>query len=110
MWNKIAKKYQEQLSYFASLTLEEQYKYGSDIVSNVERYRSVVDLLLINQDKDMIEEKAEEFNQYLNKFYRLYSEDEEYNSQDIMEEQESEMSKEIPDSLKPLDTIEKIIE
>ncbi|MDH7445399.1 glycosyltransferase family 117 protein [Aquimarina sp. 2201CG14-23] len=78
LWNKVAKKYQEQLTYFGSLTLENQYQYAGEIVSNVERYRSVVDLLLINQDRDMIEEKAEEFNRYLRLFTRLYSEDEEY--------------------------------
>ncbi|MFD2564064.1 glycosyltransferase family 117 protein [Aquimarina rubra] len=106
LWNKIAKKYQEQLTYFGSLTLEEQYKYASEIVSNVERYRSVVDLLLINQDRDMIEEKAEEFNRYLRLFTRLYSEDEEYDNQDALEEQERDLEKEFLDSLQSLDTLE----
>ena len=78
LWNKIAKKYQEKLTYFGSLSLKKQYEYASDIVSNVERYRSVVDLLLLNKDKELIEEKAEEFNEYLRLFNRLYSEDEEY--------------------------------
>ncbi|WP_299894948.1 DUF2723 domain-containing protein [uncultured Aquimarina sp.] len=106
LWNKIAKKYQEQLTYFGSLTLENQYQYASEIVSNVERYRSVVDLLLINQDREMIEEKAEEFNRYLRLFTKLYSEDEEYDNQDLLETEEREMQKELQDSQKVLDTLE----
>ncbi|GAA0717089.1 DUF2723 domain-containing protein [Aquimarina litoralis] len=106
LWNKIAKKYQEQLTYFGSLTLKNQYQYASEIVSNVERYRSVVDLLLINQDREMIEEKAEEFNRYLRLFTKLYSEDEEYDNQDLLETEEREMQKELQDSQKVLDTLE----
>jgi len=107
LWNKIAKKYQEQLTYFGSLTLDKQYEYASDIVSNVERYRSVVDLLLINQDKDLIEEKAEEFNKYLRLFTRLYSEDEIYDDEDAIQKQEEALQKELQDSQKVLDTLEK---
>ena len=108
LWNKIAKKYQEQLTYFGSLTLENQYQYASEIVSNVERYRSVVDLLLINQDREMIEEKAEEFNRYLRLFTKLYSEDEEYDNEDLLETEEREMQKELQDSQKVLDTLEEL--
>ncbi len=107
LWNKIAKKYQEKLTYFGSLTLEKQYDYASEIVSNVERYRSVVDLLLINRDRELIEEKAEEFNKYLRLFTRLYSEDEEYNDEDAVQKREEDVQKEFQDSQKILDTLNK---
>ncbi|KAA1245110.1 DUF2723 domain-containing protein [Aquimarina sp. RZ0] len=107
LWTKIAKKYQDQLTYFGSLTLENQYEYANEIVSNVERYRSVVDLLLINKDRDMVEEKAEEFNRYLRLFTRLYSEDEEYDDDAIKQQQEEEaLLKEIQERQKALDTID----
>ncbi|MBP2832534.1 DUF2723 domain-containing protein [Aquimarina sp. U1-2] len=93
LWNKIAKKYQEKLTYFGSLELKEQYRYAEEIVTNVERYRSVVDLLLRNQDREMIEEKAEEFNTYIGLFTRLYSEDEGY-SEEELRKQEEELIKE----------------
>jgi len=108
LWHKIAKKYQEQLTYFGSLTLERQYEFASEIVSNVERYRSVVDLLLINQDTEIIESRAEEFNKYLRLFTRLYSEDEEYDNQEAIEKQEQDLQKEFQNSQKPLDTLENI--
>ncbi|AXT51441.1 DUF2723 domain-containing protein [Aquimarina sp. BL5] len=112
LWNKIAKKYQEQLTYFGSLTLENQYQYASEIVSNVERYRSVVDLLLINQDRDMIEEKAEEFNRYLRLFTRLYSEDEEYDRDQPMTIEEldenNSIGKELLEGAQTIDSLDSI--
>ncbi len=94
LWNKLAKKYQEKLTYFGSLELKDQFRYAEDIVTNVERYRSVVDLLLINQDRDMIEEKADEFNKYLRLFTRLYSADEEYDDEKAIQKQEEDFIKE----------------
>ncbi len=88
LWNKIAKKYQEKLTYFGSLELKEQYRYAEEIVTNVERYRSVVDLLLVNQDREMIEEKADEFNRYIGLFTRLYSEDEGYDEEELRKQEE----------------------
>ncbi len=88
LWNKIVKKYQEKLNYFGSLELKEQYRYAEEIVTNVERYRSVVDLLLINQDRELIDEKADEFNRYIGLFTRLYSADEGYDDDEIRKQEE----------------------
>lgn len=112
LWTKIAKKYQEQLTYFGALELKDQYHYAEEIVTNVERYRSVVDLLLINQDRDIIEEKAEEFNKYLSLFSRLYSADEQYDDESL-KKQEEDLIKEFQnqegstDSLDSVDSISK---
>ena len=73
LWEKVAEKYQEQLDYYSTLELERQYRYGSEIVSDIERYRSLVDLLILNQDEEIAEEKAEEFNKYLLKFKHFYN-------------------------------------
>ncbi len=109
LWNKLAKKYQEKLTYFGSLELKDQYRYAEDIVTNVERYRSVVDLLLINQDRELIEEKADEFNKYLRLFTRLYSEDEEYDDEQAIQKQEEDLIKEFMNQEKPtIDTIDSI--
>jgi len=78
LWNKLAVKYQEKLTYFSSLSLDKQYAYAEDIVTNIERYRSVVDLLIINKDDQLVKQKAEEFNSYLRLFRHFYSEDEEF--------------------------------
>ncbi|WP_282086512.1 glycosyltransferase family 117 protein [Aquimarina algiphila] len=107
LWEKLAKKYQEQLTYFGSLELKDQYRYAEDIVTNVERYRSVVDLLLMNRDREMIEEKADEFNKYLDLFTRLYSEDEKYDDDEAIRRQEEELIKELQNQEKPLDSLDR---
>ncbi len=107
LWEKIAKKYQEQLTYFGSLELKDQYHYAEDIVTNVERYRSVVDLLLVNQDREMIEEKADEFNKYLGLFTRLYSADEAYDDEAI-KKQEEDLIKEFQNQEENLDSLDTI--
>lgn len=109
LWLKLAKKYQEQLTYFGSLDLKDQYNYAEEIVTNVERYRSVVDLLLINQDREMVEEKADEFNKYLRMFTRLYSADEEYDDEEAIQKQEEDLIKELQNSKEnPVDSLDSI--
>ena len=72
LWQQTAEKYQENLAYYSTLDVERQYMFGNEIVSDIERYRSLVDLLIINQDQELVEEKAEEFNDYLLLFQHLY--------------------------------------
>ena len=72
LWEKLAEKYQERILWYSTFDLEDQYKYGNNIISDIERYRSLIDLLLIHQDEQIIEEKAAEFNQYLSLFEHFY--------------------------------------
>ncbi len=80
LWQKLAQKYQEKLAYFASLDIERQYKSAEDIITQVERYRAVVDLLLINNDTEILKEKAAEFNSFLELFSNFYDKDEVYDA------------------------------
>ncbi len=83
LWLKLAKKYQEKLLYFASLDLERQYRAAEEIITQVERYRNIINIPLINGDINFAREKAIEFNEYLNDFSNFYSEEEKYNTKDI---------------------------
>ena len=76
LWGEVAKKYQEKLNYWSTVDLNRQYKYAQDIITDIERYRSLVDLLIRNQDQEILPEKAKEFNSYLRKFSQFYGEDE----------------------------------
>lgn len=76
IWEELAKKYQEQLTYFNGLSKERQLKNYEEIYSNMEKYRSLLDLLVMNLEEDLIVSKAEEFNSYIRLFPELYGEDE----------------------------------
>ncbi len=73
IWTQVAKKYQEQLNYYGSLPIKEQYEFAEEIVLNVEYYRSMIDQLINNEDEEIIVTKTEEFNRYLWMFKQLYS-------------------------------------
>ncbi len=73
IWEKVVEKHQEQLNYFGSLSLKRQYEYAEEIVTNIEQYRNMMDLLVLKDDKDIITIKTEEFNQYVRLFANLYT-------------------------------------
>lgn len=83
LWIKLAKKYQEKLKYFASLDLERQYHAAEEIITQVERYRNIINIPLFNNDTSFAREKAIEFNAYLDDFSNFYNEDEKYDTNDI---------------------------
>lgn len=95
LWETLAKKYQENLEWYSSFNLDQQYQYANQIISDIERYRSLIDLLLIHQDEEIIEEKAAEFNEYLTLFEHFYGspelpEVEPETNEDLLLEQGSE--------------------
>ena len=65
---EVAKKYQEQLVYFGSLPIEVQKNNIEEIFSNIERYRSLVDVLVIYKDTDFALEESKNFNNHLQLF------------------------------------------
>ncbi|SKB54887.1 Protein of unknown function [Salegentibacter holothuriorum] len=77
IWEKIATHYKENLQYYSSWDIDRQYRYFNEIVSNIERYRALVDLLVVHQDEKILEEKADEFNEHLEMFRHFYGEEEE---------------------------------
>lgn len=98
IWEKIATKYQENLTHYSTLELERQIMRGNEIVTDIERYRSLVDLLILNAEEEYAREKAQEFNEYLMLFQHFYG------SSEAPEEIQSELEEErIPQ--KALDTL-----
>ncbi len=76
LWNKLARKYQENLTYYSTLDLTGSINWGSEIMTDIERYRSLVDILILNDSKKAREE-ADKFNKYLMLFKHFYGSPEE---------------------------------
>jgi hypothetical protein len=76
LYKDVSKKYQENLNYFSGLTRESQEKYISEIVTDIQRYRGLVDLLVIYNDKDFALEETKKFNDYLKLFSHFTGEEE----------------------------------
>ncbi|QLE01390.1 DUF2723 domain-containing protein [Galbibacter sp. BG1] len=72
LYKNIAKKYQESLNYYSNLDIDTQYNYASDIVSDVERYRSLLDIVVGNDNKEFALPETKTFNDYLERFSHFY--------------------------------------
>ncbi len=75
LYKEVSKKYQESLTYYSGLTIENQTKMLDEIVTDIERYRSLVDLLVQYQDKDFATKETKKFNDYLKLFSHFMGEE-----------------------------------
>ncbi|EPR72821.1 putative membrane protein [Winogradskyella psychrotolerans RS-3] len=80
LYKDVAKKYQENLVYYSSLSIENQDRMvGEDIYLDIQRYRALIDLLVIYNDEEFALQETKTFNSYLSLFDELmnrYSQDE----------------------------------
>lgn len=72
LWEKVAEKYQENLTYYNTLDIDRQINFGNEIVTDIERYRSLVDLMILHDEEEIARSKADEFNSYLMMFEHFY--------------------------------------
>ena len=75
LFKDVAKKYQENLTYYSNLKEENQYKMAEEIITDIERYKGLIDAL-IEYDKDFAKTESEIFNNYLKLFSHFTNDDE----------------------------------
>ncbi|MDT0557741.1 DUF2723 domain-containing protein [Ichthyenterobacterium sp. W332] len=68
LYKEVTKIYQENLAYFSELSIKNQEKNFDRIIQDIERYRSLVDILLIYNDEEFAEKETKKFNDYLQLF------------------------------------------
>ncbi|WP_452223920.1 DUF2723 domain-containing protein [Lacinutrix chionoecetis] len=74
LFKDVAVKYQENLTYYSELTLDNQLKNGQEIVTDLERYRALI-IVLVEYDEDFAEKEFRTFNEYEDLFKHLFPED-----------------------------------
>lgn len=75
LYKDVTKKYQENLTYYSGLSIESQTNLLDEIVTDIERYRSLVDILVAYNDQEFAMQETEKFNNYLNLFDHFMGED-----------------------------------
>ena len=71
-----SKKYQENLTYYSGLTIDNQERLFQEIYIDIERYRGLVDALVLNEkDSEFVEKEMTVFNNYLRKFSHFLGEE-----------------------------------
>ena len=87
LYYKLAKKYQENIEYYNTLDLQRQRELASDIITDIERYRSLIDIIVENNDEKTAVEEAQKFNSYVDLFPHFYgSSERETFERDLIEE------------------------
>ena len=65
------KKYQENLTYFTSLKTSEQNDMAVEIITNIERYRSLLQTMKNRGDNSFYEQEKVSFNNFNKRFDRF---------------------------------------
>ncbi len=105
IWEKVARKYQENLRFYSGWDMDRQFNNADIIITDMERYRALVDILFMFGEQEYGREKAEEFNSYLSLYPRFYSDEED--SVEIPEPTNEAIQRELrqPENLDSLDSI-----
>jgi hypothetical protein len=69
LFQKLRNKYHEHLDYYDSLPIDEKISQGENILTQMEAYNRLVDILVINKDRAQAEKETLIFNEYFDKFY-----------------------------------------
>jgi hypothetical protein len=69
--NQLVQKYKEELNYYATLTPGDQTDLAIDIITDIERYRSLLQVMKENNDLTFYEKHKVTFNTYVNVFERF---------------------------------------
>ncbi|MDD7885605.1 DUF2723 domain-containing protein [Flavivirga sp. 57AJ16] len=98
LFKDVAKKYQENLSYYSSLKTDNQERLFEDIYTDIQRYKGLVDVL-IEYDIEFAQTEGDIFNNHLRSFKHFYGDEPE-------EEIVPKVEKDIPstDSIVPIDS------
>ncbi|WP_274473952.1 glycosyltransferase family 117 protein [Mangrovimonas aestuarii] len=67
----VAKKYQENLNYYSKLSIENQYRMAEEIVTDIERYKALVDVLM-EYDIEFSKAQSKIFSDNLQLFKHFY--------------------------------------
>lgn len=96
IWKEVATVYQQRLNYFSALSYKEQQNSAQRIYNNLEDYRDLVDIVVLNDSDEMAKKKAEEFNSYVKKFKNFYRGSGDI---DVNQEQENAQEPSLPETI-----------
>jgi len=90
LYSEVSGKYQENLTYYSTLSEYNQSQYIQNIYNDIERYRGLVDVTAVYETEPFVKAEMEKFNSYLRLFTGELEGD---------DEQEAQIEDEIEDTL-----------
>ena len=95
--------YQEKLLYYSGLKIQRQYGIADEIISDMEKYRGLIDIIIVKDTEEKARQEADEFNNYLRLFRHFYSEEE---GMDVDKDLKQDSTVEIPLDSQSLESAE----
>ncbi|OIQ23207.1 DUF2723 domain-containing protein [Lacinutrix sp. MedPE-SW] len=95
LFKDVAVKYQENLKYYSELTRENQLKNGENIITDLERYRALI-IVLVEYDEDFAEEEFKTFQYHEELFSDLMPSEQPIRQPQIREERDINRDSSIP--------------
>ena len=83
LYAEVSEKYQENLTYYSTLSEYNQSQYIQTIYNDIERYRSLVDVTAFYETETFIKAEMEKFNSYLRLFTGELEDEEEIEDPEI---------------------------
>ena len=104
---KISLKYSDRLNYYSSLEIFNQYNVGEEIISDIERYRNLIETMLVFDASEITVDEIKRFISSSEKFNFIYGEFDYYMSVSdfivsLVKSNELEYSKQIIDKIEDL--------
>jgi len=76
LFEQVAKKYEESLTYYSGLNIDQQEAYFDEIYDQIERYRSLVDTVIIeDKDNNYITNAMKAYNDLISQFKYFMGDD-----------------------------------
>jgi tetratricopeptide (TPR) repeat protein len=67
LFRKLKEIYLDRLDYYAGVPLDEQYDLAEQILSDLEAYKRIIDILIMNDDRELAESETLIFNEQLDR-------------------------------------------
>ena len=67
LFNELKALYQDRIDYYAGIPLEEQYNQADQILSDLEAYKRLTDILITNDDRELAESETLIFNEQVDR-------------------------------------------
>ena len=104
---RISLKYFDRLNYYSSLEVFNQYNLGEEVISDIERYRNLIETVLVFDESEIIVDEIKRFISSSEKFNFIYGEFDYYMSVSdfivsLVKSNELEYSKQIIDKIEDL--------
>jgi len=82
LYNDVSQKYKEKLNYYSTLPIDKQEEYFSDIYSDIQLYKNLVDITITYDDENFVSTEMQTYNDYVSRFKHFFG-----NDNDLKEEE-----------------------